>query len=147
MEVSDRTGELRQQLVAVALEWERVFGVEPWILSALAAYDAARLVGHTNDSYGKNHLGRAEVTYGSDFSYNGLRYQVKANRLGKKPSSVVTRASEARNYHWDKLIWLLYDHKFIIQEAWEWEVGEYRAEFEGRDSLTPSDMRRGKRLK
>lgn len=147
MEVSAHTSELRNRLVSVALEWERVFGVEPWILSALSEYDAARLVGHTDESYRKNRLGRAALTYGSDFSYNGLRYHIKANRLSGKLDSFITRVAEARNYNWDILVWLLYDHNFRIEEAWEWEVEQYRAEFEGRSPLSPLDMRQGKRLK
>ena len=146
MEVSDRTSELRNRLVSVALEWERVFGVEPLILSTVSEYDAARLVGHTDDSYRQDRLRRTAVTYGSDFTYNGLRYHIKANQAGSRAGSFVSRVSEARNYNWDILIWLLYDHNFIIQEAWEWEVGRYRAEFEGRSPLSVSDMRQGKRL-
>jgi len=46
-----RHGKLRDSLVAVTLEWERVFGVAPSITSAVSEYDAACLVGHTDESY------------------------------------------------------------------------------------------------
>jgi len=42
---SPDTEKLRDSLVAVTLEWERVFGVAPSITSAVSEYDAACLVG------------------------------------------------------------------------------------------------------
>ena len=77
---SPYTEYLRDRLVAVTLEWESVFGVAPSITSAVSEYDAACLVGHTDESYGKVCAGRTAVTRGCDFTFNGLRYQVKANR-------------------------------------------------------------------
>lgn len=147
LKVSSRTDELRNHLVAVTLEWERIFGVAPSITSAISEYDAARLVGHTDESYRKACVGRTAVTRGSDFIHNGLRYQIKANRPTGKRGSPVTKVGEAKNYDWDRLIWILYDRNFVLQEAWEWDVSEYRAEFEGRTRLAPADMRKGKRLR
>jgi len=138
---------LRDRLVAVTLEWERVFGVAPSITSAVSEYDAACLVGHTDESYGKACVGRTAVTRGCDFIFNGLRYQVKANRPSGKPGSPVTKVSEAKNYNWDRLIWILYDRYFVLQEAWEWEISKYRSEFHGRNRLAPADMRKGKNLR
>ena len=146
LKISSRTDDLRNRLVAVTLEWERVFGVAPSITSAISEYDAARLVGHTDESYGKACVGRTAVTRGCDFIYNGLRYQIKANRPSGKPGSPVTKVGEAKNYDWDRLIWLLYDRNFVLQEAWEWDINQYRAEFEGCPRLAPADMRKGKRL-
>lgn len=146
-EVSSHTNELRNRLVSVALEWERIFGVEPLILSAVSEYDAARLVGHTDESYREDRVRRSIASYGTDFTFKGLRYHVKANQMRGGSASSVSRVSEARNYHWDRLVWILYDHDFTIQEAWEWEVAEYRAEFEGRSPLSVNNMRQGKRLK
>jgi len=121
-------------------------GVAPSITSAISEYDAARLVGHTDESYGKACVGRTAVTRGCDFICNGIRYQIKANRPSGKPGSPVTKAGEAKNYDWDRLIWILYNRDFVIQEAWEWDVAQYRAEFERRTRLAPLDMRKGKRL-
>lgn len=146
MEISARTDELRNRLVATALEWERVFGVAPSITSAVSEYDAARLVGHTDETYGLACAERTAVSRGCDFIYNALRYQVKACRPSGKPGSKVTKVPEARNYDWDYLIWVLYDKNFVVQEAWQWEVAEYQAAFEGRSRLSPNDMRNGESL-
>jgi len=143
---SPYTETLRDRLVAVTLEWERVFAVAPSITSALSEYDAACLVGHTDESYGHACIGRTAVTRGCDFILNGIRYQVKANRPSGKPGSFVTLVGKATHHEWDRLIWLLYDTRFVLQEAWEWEVGRYRAEFHERKRLAPADMRKGKRL-
>jgi hypothetical protein len=147
LKISADTDELRDHLVSIALEWERVFGVAPSITSALSEYDAARLVGHSDESYGKTCVGRTAVSRGCDFIHDGVRYQIKANRPSGKPGSPVTKVGQAKNYEWDRLIWLLYDCSFVLQEAWEWEVSQYRAEFEGRPRLSPSDMRKGRRLR
>jgi hypothetical protein len=56
----------------------------------------------------------------------------------------VTRVAKATNYEWDRLVWLRYDRKFKILEAWEWTVDDYRAAFEGLPRLNPADMRRGR---
>ncbi len=146
MEISARTDELRNRLVAVALEWERVFGVAPSITSAVSEYDAARLVGHTDETYGLACAERTAVSRGCDFIFNGLRYQIKANRPSGKSGSFVTKVAEAKNYDWHRLIWILYDSNFIVQDAWQWEVAEYRAAFEGRSRLSPDDMKKGKSL-
>lgn len=145
--VTSYMASLRDRLVAVALEWESTFGVAPSITSTLSEYDAACLIGHTNESYGKACIGRTAVTRGCDFICNGLRYQVKANRPSGKPGSFVTLVSKASNYEWDRLIWILYDRYFVIQEAWQWEVSQYREAFHVRNRLAPVDMRKGKRLR
>lgn len=137
---------LRDRLVEVALEWERRFGVAPSITSAVSEYDAACLVGHTDESFGADCLGRTSVTRGSDFTFGGRRYQVKANRPSGKPGSFVTLVGKATNYDWDVLIWILYDKRYVLQEAWEWEVNAYRTAFQTRSRLSPVDLRLGKRL-
>ena len=147
IEVSPTNDNLRNRLVAIALEWERVFGVAPAVTGAVSEYDAARLIGHTDESYSKDCIGRTAVTRGCDFTFDGVRYQIKANRPSGKKGSFVTKVGKASNYDWDYLIWILYDSNFMIQEAWEWEVKQYRAEFENYSRLSPKDMRRGKRLK
>lgn len=37
---------------------------------------------------------------------------------------------KASNYLWDKLIWILYDKNYMMQEAWEWNVEDYKMAFE-----------------
>src|SRR6266540_5819769 len=144
--VASYMANLRDRLVAVALEWERTFGVAPSITSTLSEYDAAWLIGHTNESYGKACIGRTAVTRGCDFIFNGLRYQVKANRPSGKPGSFVTLVGKASNYDWDRLIWMLYDRFYVLQEAWEWDVAAYRSMFDAKTRLCPADMRLGRRL-
>ena len=137
---------MRDKLVEIALEWEKRFGVSPSITGAVSEFDAAKLVGHSEDSFGAVCAGRTAVTRGHDFTYEGLHYQVKANRPSGKPGSFVTLVSKARNYEWDRLIWLLYDKEYVLQEAWEWTETDYRKAFNGQKRLAPKDMRGGRRL-
>jgi len=138
--------DLRQHLVALALEWERRYGVSPAITGAISEFDAACLVGHSADSFGLDCKSRTAVTRGADFRYDGLRYQVKGNRPSGKPGSPVTLVAKAKNYEWDRLMWLLYDREFKLLEAWEWAVDDYRRAFHTVSRLGPVDMRRGRRL-
>jgi hypothetical protein len=137
---------LRDRLVAAALEWQDRFGVAPSITSALSEYDAAILIGHSPESFGRDCVNRTAVTKGCDFTHNGLRYQVKANRPSGKPGSFVTLVAKATNYEWDRLIWILYDRQYCMQEAWEWIVDEYQRSFHEKGRLAPLDMRKGRRL-
>lgn len=137
---------LRDRLIEIALEWEALFGVAPSITSAVSEYDAARIVGHTEEGYSLDCVGRTAVTSGCDFIFNGTRYQVKANRPSGKPGSKVTKVPKATNYDWDYLIWIHYDRTFVIQEAWQWRVDKYRIQFETKSRLSPSDMRKGENL-
>lgn len=115
--MSTSEDQIRGRLVATALEWESRFGVAPQITSAIAEYDAAQLVGHSDESYAADCVGRTAVTRGADFSCRGIRYQVKANRPSGKPGSPVTKVGKASNYEWDRLIWLLYDRFYVLQEG------------------------------
>jgi hypothetical protein len=137
---------LRRNLVGLVLEWERRYGVAPSITSAISEYDAAILVGHSPESFGRDCVGRTAVTRGTDFCFRGLRYQVKANRPSGKPGSSVTLVAKATNYDWDRLIWILYDREFEIREAWEWTAESYREAFDALTRLSPTHMRRGKRI-
>lgn len=137
---------LRSRLVSTALEWERRFGVAPSITGALSEYDAARLVGHSDDSFSFDRAGRSAVTRGCDFRHGGIRYQIKANRPSGKARSFVTLVGKARNYDWDRLIWMLYDSRYELQEAWEWDAVAYQAAFHARSRLSPTDMRHGREL-
>lgn len=138
--------ELRSALVTVVLEWERRYGVAPAITSAISEYDAARLVGHSAESFGLDCTGRTAVTRGTDFRHKNVRYQLKASRPSGKPGSFVTLVSKAKNFEWDRLIWLLYDREFRIQEAWEWAANDYQKQFRDAARLSPKHMRRGRSL-
>ena len=116
---------LRDKLVNIALEWQDSFGVAPSITSALSEYDAAMLVGMPENEYSEYMKDKTAVSKGADFVFNNIRYQVKANRPSGKKGSFVTMVPKASNYEWDKLIWILYDKNYVIQEAWEWCVKDY----------------------
>ena len=137
---------LRKRQVEVALEWQEKFGVSPSITSSLSEYDAAMLVGMTESEYSEYMKPKTAVSKGTDFMFNGIRYQVKANRPSGKPGSYVTMVPKATNYEWDKLIWILYDKNYIMQEAWEWNVKDYIIAFDNVKRLSPAHYRKGKCL-
>ncbi|MBB5225432.1 hypothetical protein DYE50_03770 [Treponema ruminis] len=137
---------LRKKLIEVVLEWQNKFGVAPQITSSLSEYDAAMLVGMAEDEYSEYMQDKTAVNKGFDFIFNGTKYQVKANRPSGKPGSFVTKVPKATNYDWDKLIWILYNKEYEIQEAWEWDVEDYKAEFDSKKRLSPEDYRNGKLL-
>ena len=138
--------DLRNRLVALALEWQTVFGVAPAITSVLSEFDAATLVGCPLEVYCKDGAAKTAVSRGHDFISNGLRYQVKANRPSGKPGSPVRIVPKPANYEWDRLIWILYDRQYTVVEAWEWDVTEYRRRFEALVRVRPQHMRDGRRL-
>ena len=137
---------LRSRLVEAALEWERAFGNAPSITSALSEFDAARLVGSSIEDYSVSMQGKTAVQKGHDFVKGGIRYQVKGNRPSGKPRSHVTLVSKAKNYEWDRLVWVLYDRKYQIEEAWDWTRADYVKAFHDKKRLSPNDMRLGRRL-
>jgi hypothetical protein len=138
---------LRQQLISIALEWQRRFGVAPAITSALSEYDAAMLVECPEEYYSRFMQNRTAVSRGPDFVHNGTRYQIKATRPSGRPGSTVTKVPKAINYDWDYLIWINYSTAYEVIEAWQWPVAEYRNSFHEVDRISPTDMRTGKRLK
>ena len=137
---------LRDNLVSISLEWQQKFGVAPQITSAISEYDAARLVGCSEDAYSLQMAIRTAVARGYDFVYEEKRYQVKANRPSGKPGSAVTLVAKATNYEWDYLVWILYDKAYVMQEAWLWSVDDYKQSFDLQKRLAPADMRKGERL-
>ena len=137
---------LRDKLVNIALEWQDSFGVAPSITSALSEYDAAMLVGMPENEYSEYMKDKTAVSKGADFVFNHQRYQVKANRPSGKPGSKVTMVPKATNYLWDKLIWILYDQHYVMLEAWEWDVEDYKLEFDDKKRISPNDYRKGKCL-
>jgi len=144
---STNAAELRSRLVEIALQWHECFGVAPAITSAISELDAAlRLVGMPEEEYCAGCKDRTAVTEGYDFKFKDCRYQVKANRPSGKPGSPVTLVAKVHNYDWDKLIWILYDRKYELEEAWEWNVCDYQKAFESRARLGPKDMRGGRPL-
>jgi hypothetical protein len=140
------TDALRQRLVAVALEWQSAYGIAPAITSAISEFDAAALVGMPTGDYADFMRNQTAVNRGSDFVWKGVRYQVKANRPSGKPGSRVTLVPKAKNFEWDRLIWILYDTQYSIEEAWLWERERYREAFEHLPRVSPTHYRGGERL-
>lgn len=69
---------LRNKLIDTALQWQERFGVAPSITSAISEYDAALLVGMTENEYSDYMQDKTAVSKGADFTFNKTRYQVKA---------------------------------------------------------------------
>ena len=137
---------LREKLAEIALQWQVNFGVAPSITSAISEYDAAMLVGMSEREYSDYMKDKTAVSKGADFVYRGIRYQVKANRPSGKPGSFVTMVPKASNYDWDRLIWILYDKNYVMQEAWEWQVNDYILAFNSIKRLSPYHYRKGRCL-
>ena len=137
---------LRAELVSTALRWEQRFGNAPSITTVLSEYDAAMLVGMSEDEYSRAMVGATTVQKGYDFKFNGQRYQVKGNRPSGKPGSIVTWVPKATNYDWDHLVWILYDPAYKIAEAWQWDVSRYQQQFHEVKRLSPAHHRHGKCL-
>ena len=137
---------LRDKLVEVALEWQSKFGVAPSITSAVSEYDAAMLVGMSESDYSEYMKDKTAVSKGADVVFNNIRDQIKANRASGKPGSCGRLGSKGSNYYWDKLIWILYDKNYVMQEAWEWNVENYKSSFDTKKRLSPNDYRKGRRL-
>jgi hypothetical protein len=140
--------ELRKLLVQVALDWESHLGVAPSITNAVTELDAAFLVGMNEDAYCSEGRLRTAVSKDTDFICNGIRYQVTANRPSGKQGSPVTLVSQKtekkRRFGWDRLIWILYDRLYVIQEAWEFTADDYRKSFNNLTRLSPKHMRQGR---
>ncbi|RJE91385.1 hypothetical protein D3P07_00955 [Paenibacillus sp. 1011MAR3C5] len=134
---------MRNKLVAMALQWQEVFGIAPSVISAVSEFDAARLIGCPFDGYVQSVHTNSAVTKGHDFIYEGIRYQVKACRPSGKKGSKITKVPKARNYEWDKLIWIMYDECFAMREAWIWDVVDYRNAFGNMTRISPEGMRAG----
>ena len=137
---------LRNKLIDIALLWQENFGVAPSITSAISEYDAAMLIGMPENEYSEYMKDKTAVSKGVDFVFKNTRYQVKANRPSGKKGSPVTMVPKASNYERDKLIWILYDKNYVMQEAWEWCVKDYRLAFESIKRLSPNHYRKGKCL-
>ncbi|RLA45156.1 MAG: hypothetical protein DRR06_07915 [Gammaproteobacteria bacterium] len=137
---------IRMKLVAIALEWQERYGVAPQITTPISEYDAAMLVGMPDNEYSEFMQEITAVNRGYDFTYQNIRYQVKGNRPSGKPGSKVTMVPKATNYEWDKLIWVLYDKYYVIQEAWLWDVADYKQRFHTVKRLSPIHYREGTQL-
>jgi len=138
---------LRSELIELCLQWQKKYGVSPAITCAISEYDAAHLVGMSETEYSSYMQDRTAVSRGFDFIHNCIKYQIKAHRPSGKIGSKITNAGKAKNYEWDKLIWIRYDVSFNIQEAWCWDRAAYIANFDAKVRISPEDMRQGIKVK
>lgn len=137
---------LRNHLVDVALKCQQRYGVAPAVTSAVSEYDAAMILGMTEEKYSSYMQDKTAVAKGHDFVFKGIRYQIKAHRPSGKPGSRITNAGKARNYEWDVLVWIRYDVNYTIKEAWAWDREAYIKAFDSKARISPEDMRRGKKI-
>jgi len=137
---------LRDELVKVALEWEKMFGVAPRITASIAEYDAADKLGFGKKEYSDYMQGVSAVQRGYDFIYKNKRYQVKACRPTGKKGSKITKVPDVTNYEWDYFIWIEYDRKYKILEMRRFCRKKFKAMFENKKRLCPKDMEKGKQL-
>ena len=76
-----------------------------------------------------------------------MKYQVKACRPSGRKGDKITNVPMAKNYEWDKLIWIMYDKEYrIVVKAWLWERDNYISKFDKKKRLSPRDMRDGENL-
>lgn len=107
------------------------------------------LVGMSADEYSLFVQGRIAVARGVDFAFGGIGYQVKANRPSGKPGSFVTLVAKAHpntktgSFEWDRLIWLLYNERYEIQEAWLWDREAYAMAIYPLARVSPVHVRGG----
>lgn len=137
---------LRKQLINSCLEWEKLVGVAPSITSAISEYDAMKLVGMSEAEIIATAKDKTARQKGHDFIFKGIKYQVKANRPSYKKNSPVTITSKAKNYDFDKLIWILYNQKYEIQEVYECTAQDYKERFDALKRVRPVHLRTTKRL-
>jgi len=138
--------DIRKQLVDLSLKWQERYGVAPAITSTVSEYDAAMMLGMSDEEYSSYMRDKTAVARGHDFIFKGVKYQVKAHRPSGKFGSKITNAGKARNYEWDILIWIRYNVNYEVEEAWLWDRESYIKSFGESKRVSPEDMRKGKNL-
>jgi hypothetical protein len=136
---------LRDRLCEVASKWEEKYRARLSIISAIAEFDAARIIGLSEEEYVERERGGR---FSSGFIFREMRYRVMGTQrkeLGERPGSTVIH-KKPTNYDWDYLIWIRYNKLFVIEEVWRWNVVAYKEYFHQRDSMTLNDMRLGENL-
>lgn len=111
---TEMSNPIRDKLVLVASEWQKRYGIAPQITKPISELDAAVLVGFPHEAYSRFMQDKTAVRKGSDFVYEGTRYQVKGNRPSGKPGSKITMVPKATNYDWDILIWIRYNEIYEV---------------------------------
>ena len=135
---------LRSRLCESALNWQEKYRTIPHIMSAISEYDAARIIGMSEEEYAERRRGRGPT----DFVHGGNRYRVRGLRReegGGRPNSLVIHRRPT-NYEWDYFIFILYNKSYEIREAWIWCAASYREYFDRNDNMTLNDMRLGENL-
>jgi hypothetical protein len=137
---------LRDQLVNSILEWQEKYGNAPHITSTISEYDAARLIGMSEEEFAARERGGTPSSREFNFIYREKRYRVQGKRrFSDRPGSTAIHRKPA-NYEWDYFIWILYNKSYEIEEAYLWEVAAYKENFDQNDRMPLRDMRSGQRL-
>ena len=137
---------LRTTLVALVPEWEKRYGVAPFITAAVSEYDAARLVGHTPETFFAGLRG----SHGS-YSRHGLllqRSSVSDQSLSaqRKTRFVHYLGAKSNELRMGSTGLASVCGEFQLLEAWEWYVADYQSSFDTIKRLSPAHMRTGRRL-
>ena len=143
---------LRDQLVNSTLEWREKYGNAPTITQSISEYDAARLIGMSEEEYSERTI---DSRRRFNFIYKKRRYQVHGTRqFSQLPESVAIEKKTIKhgcNY----FIRVLYNKSYEIQEAWLWDINSVNGPdtgkglkqyFESNDRMTFADLRLGKCL-
>ena len=143
---------LRDHLVKSTLEWREKYGSAPHITSTISEYDAARLIGMSEEEYAQRTI---DSRRRFNFIYKKKRYQVHGTRqFSQLPESVAIEKKTIK-YGCNYFIRVLYNKSYEIQEAWLWDINSVNGPdtgkglkqyFESNDRMTFADLRLGKCL-
>mgnify|MGYP003976759481 CR=1 FL=1 len=143
---------LRDQLVNSTLEWREKYGNAPTITQSISEYDAARLIGMSEEEYSERTI---DSRRRFNFIYKKKRYQVHGTRqFSQLPESVAIEKKTIK-YGCNYFIRVLYNKSYEIQEAWLWDINSVNGPdtgkglkqyFESNDRMTFADLRLGKCL-
>ena len=114
----------------------RGFRVEPDLLGFEKRWHAA---GGSGTVCQVNH-GDCEIILAEDAARSGTaRLFIEGGRRD-------ARRHGDHRCRWDRLLWLLYDTRYTLLEAWERGRDDYRTAFDAQKYIRPPDMRRGRQL-
>jgi hypothetical protein len=137
---------LRDRLIHSILEWQEKYGNAPHITPTISEYDAARLVGMSEEEYAQRERGRTPASRKFNFIYKEKRYRVFGSRQFSEGPGRAVIHKKPTNYEWDYFICILYNRPYVIEEAWLWNVASFEEYFDQNDRMPLNDMRSGQRL-
>ncbi|MBF0180503.1 MAG: hypothetical protein HQM03_10825 [Magnetococcales bacterium] len=140
--------QLRNDLLVVGRRWQEQFGMTPINYAVIAVYDAAMLVGMTEEQFAEYMQERVlSVGREADFVFERKRYLVKAYRqTDTGGGNRVRYVPKAQHMQWDLLVMILYDAELIVMGAWRMTWDEYIAHCDNKEKLTLEDYQKGERI-